>query len=95
VRYENEPTALFTVVAAEGGGLAVVATSGASDELAYDFDPSEDEWRYPWGKVQREDLVGGAPHNLDVAGGGGAKDPRYPYANLPTAARVIFADVGV
>ena len=46
VRYENEPEALFTVVPAEGGGLAVVATSGA-DELAYGFDPSEDEWRYP------------------------------------------------
>jgi hypothetical protein len=29
VRFENEPEALFTVVPAEGGGLAVVAASGA------------------------------------------------------------------
>jgi hypothetical protein len=57
VRFENEPEALFTVVLAEGGGLAVVATSGASDELVYGFDPSEDEWRYPRGEVQR----GGIP----------------------------------
>jgi hypothetical protein len=31
VRFENEPEALFTVVPAEGGGLAVVAASGVSD----------------------------------------------------------------
>ena len=31
---------------AEGGGLAVVATSGASDG-AYGFDPNDDEWGYP------------------------------------------------
>ena len=56
VRYENEPEALFRVVPAEGGGLAVVVASGASAE-AYGFDPGEDEWRYPRGEVQR----GGIP----------------------------------
>jgi hypothetical protein len=53
VRFENEPDALFKVVPAEGGGLAVIAASGASDEV-YGFDPSEDEWHYPAVEIQRE-----------------------------------------
>ena len=55
VRFENEPEALFTVVPAEGGGLALVfAAPGVSDE-AYGFDPSEDEWRHPVEAGQEED----------------------------------------
>jgi hypothetical protein len=46
VRFENEPEALYNVVPAVEGGLAVVAASGASDE-AYEFIPGEDEWRHP------------------------------------------------
>jgi hypothetical protein len=46
VQFENEPDALFTVVPAEGGGLAVVTASGASDKT-YGFDLNEDEWRHP------------------------------------------------
>ena len=45
MQFENEPEALFTVVPTEGGGLAVIAASGASDE-SYGFDPNEDEWGY-------------------------------------------------
>jgi hypothetical protein len=58
VRYENEPEALrscpqalFRVVPAEGGGLALVAYN--TDAVAYGFDPSQDEWRYPEGEGGR------------------------------------------
>jgi hypothetical protein len=67
VRFENEPEALFTVVPAEGGGLAVIAASDASHEV-YGFDASEDEWSYPVG-VHREVAAGGAAAaGLDAGG---------------------------
>ena len=61
MRYENEPEALFRVVPAEGGGLAVVAASG-TDAVAYGFDPSQDEWRYPEGEGGRRCERLGSPY---------------------------------
>jgi hypothetical protein len=54
VLFENEPEALYTVVSAEAGGLAVVAAASGASAEAYGFDPSEDEWCYPRGEVVRQ-----------------------------------------
>jgi hypothetical protein len=77
VRFENEPEALFTVVSAEGGGLAVVVASGASAE-AYGFDPGEDEWRYPRGEARRD----GIPAAHTKATASAAKTPQMFKSSL-------------
>jgi hypothetical protein len=75
VLFDNEPEALFTVVSAEEGGLAVVAASGASAGVpgeAYGFDPSDDEWRYPRGEARRDGIA--AAHSRRRGSSRGAVD---------------------
>ena len=44
---ENEPEALYTVVSAEGGGLALVAAAQEGAAEAYGFEFVQPGWRYP------------------------------------------------